>query len=117
MKKDYVVLNHNSQFQNAYRSGKSFVSPLVVMYLIPRRRGGIRYGITASKKIGCAVLRNRARRVVRAAAIDVLSKVSGSFDFVFVCRKATASAKSHQVAAILYRQLVQAGAIVGGASS
>lgn len=106
-----AVLNRNFQFQSVYRNGKSFVSPLLVTYVARRRRGGIRYGITASKKIGGAVARNRARRVVKAAAGEVLSQAGGSFDIVFVCRQATISSKSYKVAAVLSKQLRKAGVL------
>lgn len=110
-KKRRAVLNRNFQFQSVYRNGKNFVAPLVVTYVAKRRRGGIRYGITASKKIGGAVERNRARRVVKAAAGEILSQAGGSFDIVFVCRQATVSAKSYQVASILQKHLRKAGVI------
>lgn len=110
-KKRRAVLNRNFQFQSVYRNGKNFVAPLVVTYVAKRRRGGIRYGITVSKKIGGAVERNRARRVVKAAAGEILSQAGGSFDIVFVCRQATVSAKSYQVASILQKHLRKAGVI------
>lgn len=60
-----------------------------------RRRSGddpwpaehIRYGLTASKKVGGAVTRNRARRRLRALAFEVLP-LSGraGWDYVLVAR-------------------------------
>ena len=47
---------------------------------------GTRIGITASKKIGCAVERNRAKRVIRAAFSQLEGRINGSYDFVFVAR-------------------------------
>ena len=51
---------------------------------------GIRVGFTASKKIGNAVLRNRAKRRLRAAAQAVLP-VAGTrgYDYVLVARAGT----------------------------
>lgn len=47
-------------------------------------------GFTATKKIGNAVLRNRAKRRLRAAACDIL-RVQGraEFDYVLIARKNT----------------------------
>lgn len=116
MSKKRAVLNQNVQFQRVYRTGKSFISPLIVSYITPRKRGGIRYGITASKKVGCAAKRNRARRVIKAAVLTLLPLTSGSYDLVFVARKATTDAKSTTVFGILCNHLRKAGVIVDEAS-
>ena len=109
-------MNRNAQFQNAYRGGKSYVSPLVVTYVLPRRKGRVRYGITASKKIGCAAKRNRARRVIKAAVFELLPLAEGAYDLVFVARAKTAEAKSTAVYEVLYGQLRKAGVIADEAS-
>lgn len=49
----------------------------------------LRLGFTATKKIGNAVKRNRARRRLRAAAADVLANVAGNADLVLVARQDT----------------------------
>lgn len=56
-------------------------------------RGLVRYGLTASKKVGNAVARNRARRRLRAAMIELLAihGVAGN-DYVAVARTATVTA-------------------------
>ena len=61
----YHPLTRNNEFARAYTRGKSFVHPHVVLYVNKNRLGRTRVGITASKKIGNAVTRNRARRVLR----------------------------------------------------
>lgn len=111
MGKKLAVLNRNFLFQRVYKKGKNFVSLLLVCYVVKKRGGGIRYGITASKKIGGAVARNRARRVVKAAVYAVLPGAEGSYDIVFVCRGATGKAKSHEVARAMEKQLQKAGVL------
>ena len=58
---------------------------------------GTRIGITASKKIGCAVERNRAKRVIRAAFSQLEGRIKGSYDFVFVARTKTSKVKMQKV--------------------
>ena len=58
---------------------------------------GTRIGITASKKIGCAVERNRAKRVIRAAFSPLEGRINGSYDFVFVARTKTSKVKMQKV--------------------
>ena len=48
---------------------------------------GVRVGFTASKKIGNAVARNRAKRRLRAIARDVLPKMARpGWDYVLVAK-------------------------------
>ena len=87
------------------------VSPVLVTYVRKKKGGGLMYGISASRKIGCAVQRNRARRIVKAAARELLQGVSGSFDMVFVCRRATVGSSSPEVAAAMRRHLEKLGVL------
>ena len=102
-------LNKNYLFQRAYRSNLSYVSPMLVTYLVPKKRGGICLGITTNKKLGCAVERNRARRIVKAAATNLLKDSEDSFDMVVVCRHAILDKKSTDVEAVLKDHLTRAG--------
>ena len=49
----------------------------------------VRVGFTASRKVGNAVQRNRARRRLRAAAAEVLERAEPGTDFVLIARPAT----------------------------
>jgi ribonuclease P protein component len=49
----------------------------------------IRVGFTASRKVGNAVKRNRARRRLRAVAEQVLPQAESGHDFVLIARPAT----------------------------
>lgn len=49
----------------------------------------IRVGFTASRKVGNAVKRNRARRRLRAVAEQVLPHAAHGHDFVLIARPAT----------------------------
>lgn len=68
-------------------------------------------GITTSKKIGNAVERNRARRVIRAAYRSIESQICENYDFVFVARTKTIFTKSGDLAAVMLSQLKKAGVI------
>ena len=49
----------------------------------------VRVGFTASRKVGNAVARNRARRRLRASAREVLDHAEPGNDFVLIARPAT----------------------------
>ncbi|MGI5894618.1 MAG: ribonuclease P protein component [Candidatus Merdivicinus sp.] len=95
------TLKLNKEFKRAYHQGKSLPTPYFVCYRVKNRKQGIRYGITTSKKVGNAVSRNRARRLIRAAFRSVWEKFDPNFDYVFVARERILDAKSYQVAAAM----------------
>ncbi|MDD3428892.1 MAG: ribonuclease P protein component [Oscillospiraceae bacterium] len=107
----YRALTRNNEFQRCYTRGKSFVSACLVTYITKNRCGKMRVGITTSKKVGGAVVRNRARRVIRAAMYGVLPQDAGGYDIVFVARAATPKQKSYQVEKVMKKHLMDAGVI------
>lgn len=100
--KNALTMNENRDFLRLYRRGGSQVSPLLVTYA---RRGGPknrrRVGITATKKVGSAVQRNRAKRLIRAAWREVEPNVPYGWEIVFVARGKTTGAKMQQVRAVM----------------
>lgn len=107
----YDPLTRNNEFSRVYARGKSFVHPHVVLYVCKNRVGHTRVGLTATKKIGNAVTRNRARRVMRAALSEVLTQDAGPVDIVLVSRGLTPSLKSQRLAATLQKLLRKAGVL------
>ena len=78
----------------------------------------IRYGITASRKVGNAVARNRAKRRLRAAAAEVLP-ASGApgYDVVLIARAATLDRPFADLKADLAKGLAKLTAPRGPAKS
>lgn len=108
-----VPLNTNSDFRRCYGRGKVYTNPALVIYVLRNRAGICRIGITASKKIGNAVERNRARRVIRAAA-EMLPEIACGCDIVFVARTRTIHKKSTEIYSVMKKQLIAAGIINEG---
>ena len=107
----FTKLKLNKEFRRAYGRGKSFVHPAIVTYVFKTKTEECRIGITTSKKIGCAVERNRARRVITAAFRECLPRVETSCDIVFVARTRILKFKSTDIARIIGRQLEEAGVL------
>ena len=106
----FITLNTNSDFRRCYGRGKVYTTPALVIYVLRNRAGLCRVGITASKKIGNAVERNRARRVIRAAA-EMLPEITCGCDIVFVARSKTVRKKSTELYTVMKKQLLSAGVI------
>ena len=104
-----VPICRNNDFRRIYARGKSYVSPLVVVYALKNRTKNVRVGITTSKKVGNAVQRNRSRRVIREAFRARAPRVRPGFDLVLVARGKTPYVKSTDVRRQLERQLQAAG--------
>lgn len=106
-----VSICKNNEFRRAYARGKSYVTPLVVVYVVKNRQKKARVGITTSKKVGNAVQRNRSRRVLREAYRQLADRVKPGYDLVLVARGRTPFVKSTQVQRHLERQLYDAGVL------
>lgn len=92
-------LNQNTQFRRLYRRGKSVVTPTMVVYVSKNREGMNRLGITAGKKVGGAVQRNRAKRRIRELYRLNQGRLENGYDFCIVARTFTVRAP--------YKKLVQ----------
>ena len=105
----YRPIRRNNEFGRVYARGKSYVNQALVLYVLKTRGKKTRVGLTATKKIGHAVQRNRARRVMKAAIDEHLDQNIGGYDLVFVARGMTPRLKSWQLSAIVAKLFAQAG--------
>ncbi len=87
-----ISLDRDGQFQKLYKKGKSAIFPVLIVYVRKNGQSFNRLGITASKKIGKAVIRNRAKRRIRELYRTNLPNLKTGYDFVIVARTKTAEA-------------------------
>lgn len=106
---DIITLKENRDFRRAYSKGKSYVSPDLVTYVIKNNTNNLRIGITTGKKIGKAVERNRAKRVIRAAYYEVCDHIRMGYDIVFVARTKTLYRKSTDILKSMKKHFTDAG--------
>lgn len=101
-----LTINENKNFLFLYKKGQTCVGKAVAVYYKKNNRPYNRLGITASKKIGNAVKRNRAKRVIRAAYSDVELTLPIGFDIVIVARAAATGVKSYNIKKFLRDRLL-----------
>lgn len=102
-------LNKNRDFRRLYSRGKSAVHPALVVYVMKNRAGFCRMGITAGKKVGNAVYRNRSKRIIREAYRQILPQLNGCYDLVFVARAKTPELKSDEVYTVMCKLMRRLG--------
>jgi ribonuclease P protein component len=81
-------LSRSSEFERVYRQGRSQANRFFVLYAFPRAESDEerRLGISVSRKVGGAVLRNRVKRLLREAFAAESGALAAGHDFVIVAR-------------------------------
>ena len=105
----YITVKDNREFSLAYRRGKSCVSPVLVTYALKTKGNTLRYGITTGKKVGNAVKRSRARRVIRASYYQRFDRIKPGYIIIFVARGKTPYVKSQVVCKAMKQHLKTLG--------
>ena len=105
-----IAIKENHLYNKAYKKGKSFVGKYVAIYILrdysaerlmrenPQKKYVNRIGLSVSKKLGGAVERNRAKRVMRAAFDTVKGELRCGNLIVISARFAIKGKKSTVVA-------------------
>lgn len=106
----YPAICEHHLYNKAYKQGKHFFGKYVCVYVLkdymakrlqnahPEKIVVNRLGLSVSKKIGTAVKRNRAKRVIRAGYSTVEAKLRRGFLIVISARPDICDCKSQDVA-------------------
>ena len=93
------TLKTTAQFERARRNGRTWATGLVVLNAARNEVGTNRFGFVAGKKVGGAVERNRARRLIKEAIRLRLPLIKPGWDLVWIARAGIADKKLDAVAA------------------
>lgn len=86
MKKEYRV-KKNHEFSSIIGKRKQVQTPAFVLYMQPCKLDHARVGISVSKKLGNAVVRNKIKRQIRSI-IDQIYDFNEPFDTILIVRPA-----------------------------
>ena len=105
------TLKKNWQFRTCYARGQKAVGDYaVVFYHKNPGAEGLQVGVVASKRVGGAVQRNRAKRLLRNAARRVADKLNHrDLWVVFVAKSTILDVSARDVQNDIERLLAQAG--------
>lgn len=110
MKHTYTI-KENYEFRRLYHRGKSAATPYLVIYAMKTKRRVNRIGLTVSAKLGCAVERNRVKRLLREVYRLHENEISVSYDFIIVARSRMVGATYAQTEKAFLRAMKQLGLI------
>lgn len=111
----HLSLTENHLFGKAYNNGHRWCGRYTCIFVLkdkaayrlmqanPQKQYLNRVGLTVSKKIGGAVVRSRARRVMRAAYASLEGRLRQGFIVVISAREGIGDQKSTDIAAELAR--------------
>lgn len=106
----YPAICEHHLYNKAYRQGKHFFGKYVCVYVLkdymanklmnahPEKIKVNRLGLSVSKKVGCAVKRNRAKRIIRAGYSCVESRLKVGYLIVISARPEISGCKSQDIA-------------------
>lgn len=92
-----IRLRRASDVRRVYDEGQSWVHPLLVLVALPNGLGFSRVGVTASRRVGNAVARNRAKRLMREAARRLYPQCKAGWDVMLVARARILKVKEPKV--------------------
>lgn len=87
-------------------SGRAFHGDRVVVFVAP---GSGTVAFVAGRRVGGAVVRNRARRILRAAWWELAPRVREGFDIALVARGTICATRSHELVPEVEGLLTRAG--------
>ena len=96
-------------FQKVYKSGRSIVDPMAVMYILPGTTKGPSVGLAVGKKLGNAVVRNHVKRMMREVFRVRKNELQQNVNIVWVARKKLVTADIKTYDRVFYRLAKRAG--------
>ncbi|MDD9148494.1 MULTISPECIES: ribonuclease P protein component [unclassified Sporolactobacillus] len=106
-------LKKNKDFQSVFDRGRSFANRQFVVYVLKQTgRPYIRLGLSVSKKMGNAVMRNHIKRNIKEIFRNLSDKLELGNDYVVISRLPVRTMSHQEMQDSLVHVLKKAGAIL-----
>ena len=80
-------LKSKKSFQLVYAKGRTVVDAMSVFYILPQEDDNVQIGLAVGKKLGCAVIRNRVKRLMREVFRIHQKKKKKGYHIVWMARR------------------------------
>jgi ribonuclease P protein component len=102
-------LTDSPDFERVYRQGTAYRGKLFSVHAFPNEFGTPRLGLSVSRRVGNAVMRNAVRRRLREVFYSVLPEIPSNLDLVVSARPAAAEATFQELGEEFVRALGKLG--------
>ena len=100
------MIKRRSDFQHVYQKGMSVAGRRMILYVLRDSRVAGKVGFAAGKKLGCAAVRNRTKRLLREAYRHMRHELRTDVGILLIGRAGLAAGKM-QDAAVELRSLAR----------
>ena len=106
------ILRYKRDFDRLYSKGKSSGDKYVVVFYISNGQDFNRKAFLASKKVGGAVARNRARRLMKESFRKLEQKIKPGYDILMIARKTIEDTCQADVETSMRKALIKSGLLM-----
>ncbi len=121
MEKKYTLprakmIKRRSDFQHVYQKGTAVAGRGMVLYVLREQRVAGKVGFAAGKKLGCAAVRSRTKRLLREAYRHMQHELRTDVGILLIGRAGLAAGKMQDAATELRRLARRANIFANGAA-
>lgn len=86
--KTFQSLKKKWEFQEAFKKGHSYYNSTLVLYVspLPEGKAQLKVAFCAGKKLGSAVRRNRIKRQMKHAFLNLRNQLRSGYALIFIAR-------------------------------
>jgi ribonuclease P protein component len=90
-------LRNASDFALLRKHGQRYHHPLLMLVVRPNEAAASRFGFSASRQVGKATARNRAKRLMRESVRSYNNRIPGGWDCLFIARHGAEAATLDEI--------------------
>ena len=102
-------MKRHKEFRFTYRTGRQVGGGSFVLVTARNRKDKVQVGFSVSKKIGNSVMRNRAKRRLKACFSPLLPNVKPGYNLIFIARTSALTAPFVSMQKSMVSALMRAG--------
>ncbi len=106
--RNFISIKNNRDFMFMYKRARSLCADCLVLYVRKNKTEDLKLGITVTKKVGKAVIRNRIRRRIKEVFSEFSEVIPPCYDVVVVARGKAACVSYQELRSAMKYLLIKA---------